>query len=316
MKQERRLRFLRSAGAIALAGLVSVAAASMGAAADAGPKAWWQVSGPSLQPAAAIGAPAKGCLAGGQALPLSGAGYEVMRPSRRRTFGHPQLIAFITAFAAAAPAEGWPGLLVGDLAQARGGPTSSGHRSHQSGLDVDIWLQPVPEAGITAAERETLSAVSVVAADGARVDARRWTMAHQRLIRTAASFAEVDRIFVNPAIKQALCDGAGDAGAGERTWLSKVRPWWGHDFAHAHPSRLPRCQLCLRSAAADPGRRRLRGGSRLVVLRRSDRGGDKEGEGAAGARTYAGRSAARLPHGAVERIGGSATAPHRPGPFR
>ena len=233
MKRVRRLRFLRSAGLIALAALVSVAAASMGAAADVGPKAWWQVSGPSLQPAAAIGAPAKGCLAGGQTLPLSGAGYEVMRPARRRTFGHPQLIAFITAFAAVAPAEGWPGLLVGDLAQARGGPTSSGHRSHQSGLDVDIWLQPVPEAGITAAERETLSAVSVVAADGARVDARRWTMAHLRLIRTAASFAEVDRIFVNPAIKQALCDGAGDAGAGERTWLRKVRPWWGH-VSHMH----------------------------------------------------------------------------------
>lgn len=234
MKQERRLRFLKSAGAIALAALVSVAAAGTGAAADAGPKAWWQVSGPSLQPAAAIGAPAKGCLAGGQALPLSGAGYEVMRPSRRRTFGHPQLIAFITALAAAAPAEGWPGLLVGDLAQARGGPTPSGHRSHQSGLDVDIWLQPLPEAGITADERETLAAASVVTADGARVDARRWTVAHQRLIRTAAGFAEVDRIFVNPAIKRALCDDSDDANEGsQRTWLRKVRPWWGHD-AHMH----------------------------------------------------------------------------------
>lgn len=228
MKRERR-QFLRSAGAIALAALVSMADADAGAAPDAGPKAWWQVSGPSLQPAAAIGAPAKGCLAGAQALPLSGSGYEVMRPSRQRTFGHPQLIAFITTLAATAQSEGWPGLLVGDLAQARGGPTSSGHRSHQSGLDVDIWLQPVPEAGITEAGRETLAATSVVTADGSRVDARRWTAAHQSLIRTAAGFAEVDRIFVNPAIKQALCDGAGD----DRTWLRKVRPWWGHD-AHMH----------------------------------------------------------------------------------
>lgn len=234
MKRALQLRFIRSATASALAVLVSMAGAGAGAAADAGPKAWWQVSGPSLQPAAAIGAPAKGCLAGAHALPLSGLGYEVMRPSRRRTFGHPQLIGFITAFAAALPAEGWPGLLVGDLAQARGGPTSSGHRSHQSGLDVDIWLLPVPEAGITAAERETLAAVSVVAADGTRVDARRWTDSHHRLIRTAAAFAEVDRIFVNPAIKQALCDSAGDADDGSgRAWLRKIRPWWGHD-AHMH----------------------------------------------------------------------------------
>jgi penicillin-insensitive murein endopeptidase len=233
MKRERWERFLRSAGATALAVLVSMADAGAGAVPDAGPKAWWQVSGPSLQPAAAIGAPAKGCLAGAQALPLPGSGYEVMRPSRRRTFGHPELIAFITTLAAAAPAEGWPGLLVGDLAQARGGPTSSGHRSHQSGLDVDIWLQPVPEAGITATERESLAAASVVTADGTRVDAHRWTAAHQRLIRTAAGFAKVDRIFVNPAIKQALCDGAGNADDGERAWLRKIRPWWGHD-AHMH----------------------------------------------------------------------------------
>ena len=231
MRRER-LQFLRSAGALALAVLVGTTGAR--AAADTGPKAWWQVSGPSLQPAAAIGAPAKGCLAGAQALPLSGSGYEVMRPSRRRTFGHPQLIAFITALAAAAQAEGWPGILVGDLAQARGGPTSSGHRSHQSGLDVDIWLQPVPEAGITAAEREALAAVSVLASGGAHVDARRWTAAHHRLLRTAAAFAEVDRIFVNPAIKQALCAAAGDADNGNgRAWLRKVRPWWGHD-AHMH----------------------------------------------------------------------------------
>ncbi|MFZ1412957.1 MAG: penicillin-insensitive murein endopeptidase, partial [Defluviicoccus sp.] len=189
---------------------------------------------PAPLPAAAIGAPAKGCLAGAAALPLSGSGYEVMRPSRRRTFGHPRLIAFITALAAQAPAGGWPGLMVGDLAQARGGPTPSGHRSHQSGLDVDIWLQPAPEGGITAAGRETLAAVSVLAPDGTRVDARRWTASHHRLLRTAAAFAEVDRIFVNPAIKQALCEAASDAEDGSgRTWLRKVRPWWGHD-AHMH----------------------------------------------------------------------------------
>ena len=40
---------------------------------------------------------------------------------------------------------------------------------------------------------------------------------------------EVQRIFVNAAIKKALCREA----KGDRSWLSKVRPWWGHDY-HFH----------------------------------------------------------------------------------
>ena len=39
----------------------------------------------------------------------------------------------------------WPGLLVGDMAQARGGPMLTGHASHQVGLDADIWLTPMPQ---------------------------------------------------------------------------------------------------------------------------------------------------------------------------
>lgn len=231
-----------AAAALAISGLVATAAV-----ADAAPPAWWEVNRPAALPAAAIGAAARGCLAGAQVLPLSGLGYEVMRPSRRRTFGHPRLIAFIEAFAVAMRAEGWPGLLVGDLGQARGGPTSSGHRSHQNGLDVDIWLTPMPAGGISDADREEMSAASVVAADGSSVNAGRWTAAHHALIRSAVSFAAVDRVFVNPAIKQALCDAAGgateDAG---RAWLRKVRPWWGHD-SHVHvrlacPEDNPACE--------------------------------------------------------------------------
>jgi penicillin-insensitive murein endopeptidase len=35
----------------------------------------------------------------------------------------------------------------------------------------------------------------------------------------------VDRIFVNPAIKHILCESV----TTDRTWLRKIRPWWGHD---------------------------------------------------------------------------------------
>ena len=64
--------------------------------------------------------------------------------------GRPRLIAFIERLALAAQADGWHGLLVGDMAQPRGGPMRTGHASHQIGLDVDIWLTPMPEPRLTA----------------------------------------------------------------------------------------------------------------------------------------------------------------------
>ena len=94
-----------------------------------------------------------------------------MRPSRDRAWGHPALIAFIERLAAKLPAEaGWPGLLIGDIAQPRGGPMLTGHGSHQIGLDADIWLTPMPGRRLSASERDELSATDVVAADGENVD--------------------------------------------------------------------------------------------------------------------------------------------------
>ena len=61
------------------------------------------------------------------------------------------------------------------------------------------------------------------------VDPGVWTPNHLAIIRAAAKESEVTRIFVNPAIKTALCR---DAGA-DRSWLSKVRPMWGHNY-HFH----------------------------------------------------------------------------------
>jgi penicillin-insensitive murein endopeptidase len=196
-------------------------------------------------PPAAVGSAGRGCLAGGDPLPLSGPGFEVMRPSRGRTFGHPDLIAFVHAFARAMQGHGWPGLLVGDLAQARGGPMRSGHASHQSGLDVDIWFLPAPAGTLSRDDREELSAVSMVAEGGKTVDRTRWREGHPLLLRIAAEFPQVDRIFVNPAIKRHLCADV----RGDRGWLRKLRPWWGHDH-HFHV-RL-RCPADDRGCEASP----------------------------------------------------------------
>jgi penicillin-insensitive murein DD-endopeptidase len=224
MRFVRPMRLLEAAGA--LAAILALTSPGRATAADA---EWGSLRKPSEGPAQVFGGHARGCLAGAVALPLDGPGYQVMRLSRNRFWGHPELIAFVGEFAAAMQAKGWPDLLVGDLAQPRGGPMSVGHRSHQIGLDVDIWLSPAPFPRLSDSEREELSAISYVNASGDGVEQSVWTSGYADLLRTAASFPAVDRIFVNPAIKRELCASVD----GDRTWLARIRPWWGHD-SHFH----------------------------------------------------------------------------------
>ena len=55
---------------------------------------------PAPLAARAIGSYARGCLAGGVALPISGPDWQVMRLSRNRKWGHPRLLDFLERFAA------------------------------------------------------------------------------------------------------------------------------------------------------------------------------------------------------------------------
>jgi penicillin-insensitive murein endopeptidase len=181
---------------------------------------------PAGGPAEAIGFYAKGCLEGGKALPLDGKTWQVMRLSRNRNWGHPNLVAFLERFTAKVPkVSKWPGLLIGDMAQPRGGPTISGHASHQTGLDVDIWFTPMPDHTLSAQEREDISARDVVAANRKDVNAKLWSSDYVAVVKAAAQDPAVERIFVNPAIKYEFCKEAGS----DRGWLHKVRPYWGHD---------------------------------------------------------------------------------------
>jgi penicillin-insensitive murein DD-endopeptidase len=177
----------------------------------------------------AIGSYAKGCLAGAAELASDGPAWQAMRLSRNRNWGHPAMVDLVKRLAREGKAEdGWPGLLVGDISQPRGGPMPFGHASHQIGLDADIWLTPMPQRTLTAEEREEMSAISVVK-DRREIDPKVWTEAHARLIKRAASYPEVARIFVHPPIKKELCKWA----KGNRSWLSKVRAYWGHHY-HFH----------------------------------------------------------------------------------
>jgi penicillin-insensitive murein endopeptidase len=183
----------------------------------------------SAQAPETFGSYARGCVAGAVQLPETGPTWQAMRLSRNRNWGHPALIDFVKrASAKAAQQPGWAGLYVGDMSQPRGGPMSSGHASHQLGLDVDLWMLPPTRLDLTATERENLSSITMQRANGAYVNSS-WTRQHMEVIRAAASDPAVARIFVFAGAKAQMCKDA----TGDRAWLSKVRPWWGHHY-HFH----------------------------------------------------------------------------------
>ena len=185
---------------------------------------------PAAMPTRVVGFYAKGCIAGAEALPIDGKTWQVMRLSRNRNWAHPDMVALLERLAAKAHKEaGWPGILIGDMSQPRGGPMFTGHASHQVGLDADIWLTPMPNRQLSRNEREEMSAVMMVRSDRLDIDPGVWTPNHLAVIRAAAQEPSVQRIFVNAAIKKALCREA----KGDRSWLSKVRPMYGHDY-HFH----------------------------------------------------------------------------------
>ncbi|HEX3181686.1 MAG TPA: penicillin-insensitive murein endopeptidase [Beijerinckiaceae bacterium] len=204
---------------------------------------------PASLEARAIGFYAHGCLAGAKVLPVDGEAWQVMRLSRNRNWGHPALIDFLERFAKKIPkVNGWPGILVGDISQPRGGPMLTGHASHQVGLDADIWLTPMPNRKLSREEREEMSATNVVRDDGLDVN-KDWTPKHIEAIKAAAQDPAVQRIFVNAAIKKAICREA----KGDRTWLEKVRPMYGHNYHFHVRMRCPSGDNACQDQAPVPG---------------------------------------------------------------
>lgn len=177
----------------------------------------------------AIGTYAKGCVAGAVQLPETGPTWQAMRLSRNRNWGHPEMISFVQRLSQSAVQAGWKGLYVGDIAQPRGGPMLTGHASHQVGLDADIWMLPPSRLNLSRAERENLSSISIRSKDQRSVNSN-WTRSHHQILKAAASDPSVARIFVTAAAKLQMCK---DEPRGNRAWLRKIRPWWGHHF-HFH----------------------------------------------------------------------------------
>ncbi len=184
---------------------------------------------PATAQPAAFGGYSRGCVAGAIELPETGPTWQAMRLSRNRNWGHPDTIRFLqdlSDFAARLP--GWQGLYVGDISQPRGGPMLTGHASHQIGLDADIWMLPATRLNLTRNERENISSISLRRAEGAYVNAS-WTRQHHEIIKAAASDPRVARIFVFPGAKVQMCNDE----TGNRAYLRKIRPWYGHHY-HFH----------------------------------------------------------------------------------
>jgi penicillin-insensitive murein endopeptidase len=196
--------------------------------------AWASKHKPSGGPPRSIGDYSAGCIAGAAELPLHGPGFQLARPERGRVFGHPLLIDVIRGVGMMLK-RAKQTLYLGDLGQARGGPAPTGHASHQTGLDADVYYaiapgktaQPMPLAMVDLATNRMT---------------QHFTQAVARLLHWVVEDPRVARIFVHPAIKRALCANE----HGSRAWLQKVRPWWGHhDHFHmrlACPADSPECK--------------------------------------------------------------------------
>ncbi|MCV6585835.1 MAG: penicillin-insensitive murein endopeptidase [Marinibacterium sp.] len=212
---------------MALALLIGLA--QPGSAAPLAKELFGAKSDGSAQRPAPFGSYAKGCVAGAVQLPETGPTWQAMRLSRNRNWGHPETIDFIEKLSkAAARQPGWKGLYIGDISQPRGGPMTSGHRSHQIGLDIDIWMLPASRLDLSKRKRENISSISLRRSNGAFVNSN-WTRAHHEIIKAAAKDKRTARIFVFPGAKVQMCKDE----KGNRKYLRKIRPWYGHHY-HFH----------------------------------------------------------------------------------
>lgn len=196
-----------------------------------------------------IGEYANGCIKG--AVPLKdGTNYQVQIWGHGRNYGHPELIDYIQKLVLKAKHYNLPDLLIGDLSKRQGGSFGSGssHGSHQSGLDVDISFD-------FASPRKSFYDLShpkdVYLVDTHNRVTRNFDKRRVALIYLAASDPRVERIFVAPGIKKTLCQ---IYGGHDRSWLQKLRPWFGHR-GHMHvrlacPVDSP---LCVNQAKAPSG---------------------------------------------------------------
>ncbi|MGZ3690731.1 MAG: penicillin-insensitive murein endopeptidase [Pseudobdellovibrio sp.] len=207
---------------------------------------WAAIKSPTSGETHIYGTYQAGCISGAKKLPISGKGYQVVRTSRERFYGHQNLVNYLTELGKKIQQNKYPTMMIGDMSYPRGGPFYNGHASHQIGLDVDISFNSSHQKKFTNEEIENWPSPSFV--QDRKILLATWGKEQTQLVELAADFPEVNRIFVSPAIKKYFCETHKDA-----PWLYKLRSWWGHDD-HIHvrlscPADSPDCKS---QTALDP----------------------------------------------------------------
>lgn len=210
---------------------------------------WEKAAEPSVGEAQSIGSYANGCLGGAVSLPFSSLdGLIVMRPSRKRYYGHPELIDYLVKLGKKTKTKLGVNLLVGDLSMPQGGPMPYGHNSHQIGLDVDIWFDYIQkDREIYYADLENKRASDYV---NSKAELNGWLPTHAKILELAAADERVERIFVSASIKRHFC-----LMPKKEPWHGKIRAWFGHrDHLHVRlscPKNSGECQP--QAVVADDG---------------------------------------------------------------
>lgn len=189
---------------------------------------WEKMTSPTEADSESIGSYANGCLEGAQPLLLQSEGYQVVRSERGRYYAHPQTVIFIQDLGKLSARKINKQLLIADISLAKGGRFAHGHSSHQTGLDIDIWLRLLNKK-LTEQQLSEPYSISLVDKQSFTIRDKFWQDAHFELIKATAQDDRVARIFVNSVIKEKLCT----LETTDDSWLRKVRPWWGHS-AHMH----------------------------------------------------------------------------------
>lgn len=239
MRLRRLLPALLAASLLALPGAAHAAAS-------------WSAEhavGPAPGPLRIIGA-GTGCIAGASELPADGPGYTTIRAPISSFWGAPETIRGVETLAGWARADGLPELYVGDLSGPRGGPLAGGHVAHQRGVDVDVYLDTQPKPALSESALDHLKPPLIVPYGATRVDPAEWSAKTVTLIYLATQLPGLNRLLVNPIIKRKLCETV----TGDRRWLHKVRPWWGHrGHMHLHFNCPPGQTSCINQAPIPPG---------------------------------------------------------------
>ena len=200
--------------------------------------------------AAVIGSYAKGASPAAIALPIDGPAWQAMRLSRNRVWG-PSGIGGLHRAAGHRRAR----RRLAGPSRRRHGTAAGRPDAHRPRLAPDrARRRPLadPDAGPAAQRRGTGNDFGRLHAPARRTNRGRDTVHRcpHRLDQARVTRSAGRADLRPPGIKQALCARA----TGDRAWLNKVRPWWGHD-AHFHVRLAcpPGERLCRDQEAPPPG---------------------------------------------------------------